>query len=135
MKTVISRLDIKATRENWPADMPFKPALVVAKQPGQPEEWTVVDAPVRDKEQPSFGYTTHDQYLRIPLFEYTLNPKADLAMAAIVQIGLACVGYVQKPIKTLHVVAGNPVDLLYGDDINTPVGIRYWFGFAFATEK
>lgn len=135
MKTVISRIDIKTTREKWPVGMPFSPALIVAKQPGQPEDWIVVDAAVRDDEPPSFGYTTNDQYLRVPLFEYTLSPKADVAMAAVVQIGMACVGHIQKPVKTLHLVTGNPVDLIYGNDINTPVGIRYWFGFAFSTER
>lgn len=135
MKTIISRLDINATRENWPNGAAFKPALVVAKQPGQPEDWVVVDAPVNSQEPPSFGYTTHDQYLRIPLFEYRLDPHAELAMAYLVQIGVACAGYIQKPVKTLHVVVGLPVDLLYDAGINMPIGIRYWFGFAFATEK
>lgn len=135
MNVVVSRLDIKTTRANWPADMPFAPALIHAKQPGQPEDWWVVDAQLSPGTPPSIANTTHDQYLRIPVFEYMLSPKADMAFAAVFQMGLACVGYVAKPIKTLHVVTGNPVDLIYGDDINTAVGLRYWFGFAIATER
>jgi hypothetical protein len=135
MNVVVSRLDIKTTRENWPSDIAFSPALVQAKQPGQPEEWLVVDRPVTQNEPPSIACTVSDQYIRIPLFVYSLSPKADLALAEMVQIGISCVGHILKPVKTLHVVSGNPVDLLYGDDINTPVGLRYWFGFAFSTER
>jgi len=135
MKIVVSRLDMKATRENWPSDKPFSPALIHAKQPGLPEDWFVIDARVDAASPPSIALTTNDQYLRIPVFEYLLSPKADLAFAAVIQIGIACVGYVAKPVRTLHVVTGNPVDLIYGDDINTAVGLRYWFGFAIATER
>jgi hypothetical protein len=135
MNVTVSRLNMKTTRANWPAEMPFTPALIHAKQPGQPENWFVIDAKVDTVSPPSFAGTTNDQYLRIPLFEYTLSPKADLALAAMVQIGLACVGHIQKPVRTLHVVTGDPVDLLYGDDINTAIGLRYWFGFAIATER
>lgn len=135
MNVTVSRLDMKTTRAKWPADIVFSPALVQAKQPGQPEDWLVIDAKVDGTAPPSFAYATHDQYLRIPLFEYTLSPKADLALATMVQIGLACVGHIQKPVRTLHVVTGEPVDLLYEDDINTAIGLRYWFGFAIATER
>jgi len=135
MNTVVSRLDIKTTRDRWPKEIPFAPALVVAKTPGRPEDWFVVDGFVSASNPPSFASTASDQYLRIPLFEYTLSPKADIAFAATVQIGLACAGYIHKPIKAMHVVTGEPVDLLYDDGINTPIGIRYWLGFAFATEK
>lgn len=135
MNVVLSRLDLKSTRENWPADIPFAPALIQAKQPNQPEDWFVLDAKFFAGSPPSFADTRHDQYLRIPLFEYALSPDADVALAAIVQIGLGCVGYISKPIRAVHIVTGNPVDLLYGDDINTAIGLRYWFGFAIATER
>lgn len=135
MNVVVSRLDMKTTRANWPDGMPFTPALIHAKQPGQPEDWIIIDSKVVPDSPPNLAYTAHDQYLRIPLFEYMLSPKADIALAAMVQIGLVCVGHVQKPVRTLHVVTGNPVDLLYGDDINTSIGLRYWFGFAIATER
>lgn len=135
MNIIVSRLDIKTTRERWPNDIPFAPALVLAKQPGQPEDWIAVDARVDADSAPSFTDTTSDQYLRIPLFEYMLSAEADLAFTAPLQIGLSCVGHIHKPIKTLHVVTGNPVDLIYGDDINTAVGLRYWLGFAIATER
>lgn len=135
MNVTVSRLNMKTTRANWPDGEPFKPALIRAKQPGLPEDWLIVDAKVDGTAPPIFAYTTHDQYLRIPLFEYTLSPKADLALAAMVQIGLACVGHIQKPVRSLHVVTGDPVDLLYENDINTAIGLRYWFGFAIATER
>lgn len=135
MNITTSRLDLKTTRTHWPSDMPFAPALIVAKQPGLPEDWYAVDARLDDGQAPSFADTRHDQYLRIPLFEYLLSPEADIAFATAVQFGLACVGYIAQPIKTLHIVTGSPVDLIYGDDINTAVGLRYWFGFAFATER
>lgn len=135
MNITVSRMDLQATRANWPKDMPFAPALIHAKQPNQPEDWFVIDSRFNPDETPSLANTLHDQYLRIPLFEYTLSPKADVALASMVQIGLWCVGHVLKPVRTLHVVTGNPVDLLYGDDINTATGLRYWFGFAIATER
>lgn len=136
MNTIVSRLDMKTTAERWPSDIPFAPALIQAIQPGQPEDWIVVDARVTPDSPPSFAYARHDQYLRIPLFDYMLSPEADLAFASVIQIGLACVGHIQKPVRTLHVVTGNPVDLLYEDAISTSAaGLRYWFGFAIATER
>jgi hypothetical protein len=135
MNLLISRLDMKATKANWPVGMPFTPALVQAKQPGVPEDWVAVDARLAIDTPPSFAYTTNDQYVRIPLFEYTLSPKADVAFATILGFGLACATYIPKAVKTLHVVTGNPVDLISGEDINTAVGLNYWFGFAIATER
>lgn len=135
MNIVMSRIDLKTTRAKWPADIAFAPALIVAKKPGVPENWYAVDARLDDGQSPSFSDTRHDQYLRVPLFEYLLSPEADIAFATVVQLGLTCVGYVAQPIKTLHIVTGSPVDLIYEDDINTAVGLRYWFGFAFATER
>lgn len=135
MNIVTSRLDLKTTQANWPKNMAFAPALIVAKTPGMPEDWYAVDARLDDGQPPSFADTRHDQYLHIQLFEYTFSPEADVAFAAAVQLGLACVGHIARPIKALHIVTGSPVDLIYGSDINTAVALRYWFGFAFATER
>jgi hypothetical protein len=135
MNVVTSRIDLKTTRANWPRDMAFAPALVKAKQPGQPEDWYAIDAKLELDQPPSFADTRHDQYLRVPLFEYVLSPEADLAFAHVVQLVLSCAGYIGRPIKTLHIVTGNPVDLIYADSINTASGLRYWFGIAFSLER
>jgi hypothetical protein len=135
MDLQVSRLDIAKTKETWPAGIPFAPALIVAKQPGISERWHIIDAPIVAGEKPQIAVSYADQYLRLPVFAYNLRPEADLALAYMVQLGLSCASAAAARIKKLHVVTGNPVDLLYDEDINKSVGLRYWFGFAYVLSE
>lgn len=111
--------------------MPFSPAFIYKRPTEFVERWQVVTAPVVPGQPQEVTESYQDTYVRIPLFAYQLKPDADLAFAYMVQLGLSCAAYIPGSVKKLHVVTGFPVDLLYGDDINTHIGIQYWFGFAY----
>ena len=130
MKLSVERLDMKKTRELWPQGEPFAPALITPVRAVGGSRWHVLDAAYTPGEPPVWAHTTHDEYLRIPLFSYNLHPQADLAMAFMLQMGLACAGYLPGAVRHFYVVTGNPVELLYDADTETPSGLRYWFGFA-----
>lgn len=135
MNIEVSRLDLKKTAENWPADIPFQPALVVKQPTVHPEDWWIADAPLTPDEPPSWASAKQDQYVRIPLFQYRLDSEADIAFAYMLQLGLSCAGHLPGPVKKFHVVTGNPIDLLYDDAINTSLGLLYWFGLAVVINK
>lgn len=126
----VSRIDLKKTAESWPAGMPFKPALMMKQPTMHPDEWWVVDAPLEVGFPPSWSLAKQDQYVRIPLFQYDLPGESDLALARLLELGLSCAGYFPGSLKKVHVVTGNPVDLLYDDAINKSIGLRYWVGVA-----
>ena len=130
MKLSVDRLDMKRTLANWPAGDVFAPAMVkpVAKLGGA--DWHILDAPYLPGETPVWAHSAHDEYLRIPLFSYDLSPKADLALAFMLQMGLSCAGYLPGAVKHFYLVTGNPVELLYDSDTDINTGLRYWFGFA-----
>jgi hypothetical protein len=130
MKVSVARLDMKKTRDSWPAGTPFAPALIKPVESVGGSDWYVLDQCYVPGERPTWAFSEHDEYLRIPLFSYDLHPKADLAMAFMLQMGLACAGYLPGPVKHFHVVTGNPVELLYDEDSGQHSGLRYWFGFA-----
>lgn len=134
MELHVAQIDMKKTRETWPRDRAFAPAYMF-KQPTQsPTKWVVFDAPIVPGQPPSCAHTGHDQYVRIPVFEYHLSPQADLAFAYMLQLGLSCAGFLPAAVKKFFVVTGAPVDLLYDHDINTSTGLSYWFGLAVVTE-
>ena len=135
MEVNISRLDLRKTIDNWPADVPFKPALLLKQPVVQPDDWWVVDGPLSPTEPPSWAFTKSDQYVRIPLFKYQLSPIADLALAYLLQLGLSCAGHFPGPVKKCHIVTGDPVDLLDDPDTNTYTGMHYWFGLAVVIAK
>lgn len=130
MELIVSRVDLRKTRENWPAELPFKPALVLKQPVMHPSDWQILDAPLQAGSPPSWASAKQDQYVYIPLFEYRLSPEADLALAGMVHLGLACAGSFSRPVRKLHLAVGNPVDLLYEEDITSCAGLAYWFGFA-----
>lgn len=130
MKISVDRLDMKKTRDRWPEGEPFEPALIKPVSEVGGSRWHVLDAPYNPGEVPAWAFSEHDEYLRIPLFSYDLNPKADLAMAFMLQMGLACAGYLPGPVRHFYVATGNPVELLYDPDTGLNSGLRYWFGFA-----
>ena len=131
MQLKVSRVDLARTRKSWPADVDFAPAYIYKRPTEVVERWLVVSAPVIPGQPQKLSASYQDPYIRIPLFSYKLNPDADLAFAYMVQLGLSCAGYTPKNVNKLHVVTGFPVDLLYEDGITKPVGIQYWFGFAY----
>lgn len=135
MELKVSQLDLQKTAENWPADLPFKPALMLKQPVMQPDDWWIADAPIVPGTPPTWASAGHDQYVRIPLFSYNLNPAADLAFAFMLQLGLSCAGYLPGRVKKFHVVTGSPVDLLRGEGINTAIALRYWVGVAVVTDK
>ena len=135
MELFVSQLDMAKTAENWPADAPFKPAIIVKQPIMHPDDWWISDAPIEPGVRPSWFSAKQDQYVRIPLFSYDLSPQADLALAYMLQLGLSCAGHLPGRVKKFHIVTGSPVDLLYDDVINTNVGLRYWFGLAVVTDK
>jgi hypothetical protein len=128
LKTV--RLDLETTRENWPADQRFAPAYVRKFKHGERKNWLVLGAALQPGKEPVWGLTEHDEYLRIPLFPYDLNPAPDFALAFMLQLGLSCASYIPKAIDGFYVATGTPVDLRYDPDTNNPTGIRCWIGFA-----
>lgn len=131
MELKVSRLDLIKTKANWPAEETFSPAYIYKRPTDFVERWLVVDSAVIPGRPQTVIEAYQDPYVRIPLFQYDLSPEADLALAYMVQLGLSCAANIQATVKKLHVVTGFPVDLLYDDDINKNVGIRYWFGFAY----
>lgn len=135
MELEVIRLDLDKTRQNWPDHMPFAPAHIQPQPTMHPDNWFVLDAPLTPGEAPVWAFSRHDQYVRIPLFSYTLSPKADLALAFMVQLGLSCAGYLPGAVRKFRVVTGVPVDLVHDDDINTSVGLQYWFGLAVTTKE
>lgn len=130
MKLDVVQVDLEKTKAHWPADMPFAPAYMKKFKPGDPLRWMVLDAPFNPGETPSWALTEHDEYLRIPLFSYTLSAQSDLALAFMLQFGLSCAGHFPAPVEKFFVATGKPVELLYDLDTNTNVGLRYWVGFA-----
>lgn len=130
MKLEIAQLDLQKTKENWPQYSPFAPAYVRKIKPGEPADWWVLDEPLSSDAPPSWAKTHHDAYIRIPLFPYTLNSQADLALAFMLQLGLSCAGHMPQKVGRFFVVTGSPVELLYDPDTDENTGLHYWVGFA-----
>lgn len=126
----VSTIDVNKTRENWPPNATFSPALVVSKPDGK---WLVLDAPHTPGVQPTWADADSDGLMRIPVFQYHLNPNADLALAFMLQLGLSFVGYLQEKIKQVHIVTGDPVELIY-DEQNNLKHMVCWIGFAVSPE-
>jgi hypothetical protein len=130
MKLSVDRIDLKRTRSNWPDGEPFLPARVLPVEKLGGADWHVLDAPYLPGESPTWAHSAHDEYLRIPIFSYDLSPKADLALAFMLQMGLSCASYLPGAVSHFYVVTGDPVELLYDTDTDINTGLRYWFGFA-----
>jgi hypothetical protein len=130
MKLKVERVDIQRTRANWPEGTPFEPAFIMPADKLDGANWIALDAPFDPGENPVWAYTQNDEYLRIPLFSYDLNPAADMALAFMLQLGLSCAAKLPGKVSRFFVVTGSPVELLYDEDTNKNTGIRYWVGFA-----
>lgn len=133
MKLVVEQLDLEKTREHWPREVPFRPALVKDRRRDK-AHWLSLTAPFVPGELPHFAQTEHDEYIRIPLFPYMLSYQGDLALAFMLQLGLSCAAYLPGPVTGMYIVTGKPVELLYDPDTNELTGMRYWVGFAVTLE-
>lgn len=128
MKVNVATVDIKKTRDAWPVGE-FQPALVLPRKDNI--RWQVLDAPHTPGNVPVWAGTEFDEYVRIPLFQYHLNPNADYAFAFMLQLGLSFVGHLHQPITRMHIVTGDPVELVYDSD-NKLTHLVCWIGFAVA---
>lgn len=129
MKIITTRLDIIKTRATWP-DNSFAPAYVFPRKDNK--KWEVADVAVSNNPM-IWSYAANDEYVRIPLFKYTLPGKGDLSLAVMFQLGLICAGQLPLPIRHLHIVTGVPVELI-SDNAGNVTGMEYWMGFAIALE-
>ena len=130
MQINIVQLDLNKTRENWPTGVPFAPAYVKKFKRNESANWLVLEQQLVLDQPPTWAKTANDEYMRIPLFPYSLNAQADLALAFMLQLGLSCAGYLPAAVGQFFVVTGTPVELLYNPDTDVNTGIRYFVGFA-----
>ena len=130
MKLDIVQLDIEKTKATWPRELPFAPAHMHSRNSGDKSKWLVLDNPIVPGDSVPWALAEHDEYVRIPLFPYLLSPKADLALAYMLQLGLSCAGQLPGTVSNFYVVTGSPVELLYDSDTDVNTGLRYWVGFA-----
>lgn len=137
MKVTFEQLDMAKTRQLWPKDTPFQPALVKNRpRNGGAADWLVLTEPLVPGQAPKWSLAEHDEYVRIPLFPYRVqSPQADRALAFAMQLGLTCAGHLPAPVQAFHVVTGVPVQLLYDPDTDTDNGLRFWLGLAVILEK
>jgi hypothetical protein len=142
MRFIVTQLDIAKTSGNWPNE-DFKPAFVYERRAAASSvAWRVADAPVPIAElaaqkpgaKISWAVTDTDEYVRIPLFAYSIVPQGDLALAFMFQLGAECANSLGKKVSDLHIVSGSPVELVYAAD-GTVRCMNYWFGFAAAMES
>lgn len=130
MQLEVVQIDLHKTREHWPVTTPFAPAYVRKFKAGERHNWWVLDQQLMPGSPPVWSSVAHDDYIRVPLFSYVLNPEADLALAFMLQLGLSCAAYMPKGVKKLLIATGQPVELLYDPDTDVNTGIRSWVGFA-----
>jgi len=126
MQVITTRIDLERTRAAWSRDE-FLPAHVIARKDNK--RWRVLDAPYSFNSPPSFASADADKYIRIPLFPYKLSPVGDVALAFMLRMGLSFVNYISSEIDTLHIVTGQPVELIYQD--RDLIHMICWIGFAF----
>ena len=135
MKTKITRVDLRKTRDRWPENEKFEPALMVPQKAGQIADWLIADAPIFLSQPLSLASALGDSYVRIPLFKYELSGQADVALAQMVQLGLSCAAQMPAEIEELHLATGDTVDLVYNEDGTRCEHLHYWFGLAFVLKE
>jgi hypothetical protein len=131
MNIKLTRIDLMRTKAAWP-DTTFNPAYVHPRGTGT-QKWLVADSPIKQNELINWASAAHDEYIRIPLFQYNLPPHGDTALAHAFELGLICAGQFDSQIAHLHVVTGNPVELTTSKT-GAVTGMTYWLGFAVAFE-
>lgn len=129
MRLKVDTVDIDKTKENWPLNTPFAPALVRPR--GRDKRvWHVLCEPLNPGTQPTWCATAKEEFIRIPLFSYTTSHVGDLALAYMLQLGLTCAGYLPAAVTDAHIVTGRPVELIHDADASKIACLRYWFGLA-----
>lgn len=127
MKLTVTRVDIEKTRQYWPTDKLFAPAHVFPR--GDKNNWVVMAEQLLPGMPPKWYQTAADEFIRIPLFPYFLNPEADLAFAFMLQLGLSCATYFPGAVSALHIVTGVPVEMTYDNNNEQLQHLEYWVGF------
>jgi hypothetical protein len=133
MQITLTRLDIPRTKASWP-DTEFNPAYVASRQLRDGQNWWVADTPVSTTGigvAVGWAIANTDEYIRIPLFSYSIVPQGDLSFAFMFQLGVIAANAFNGKAKSMHMVVGMPVELTY-TAAGTPESINYWFGFALA---
>ena len=131
MNIKLTRLDLLRTKASWP-DAVFSPAYVDSRSSGT-QKWLVADSRISADSAINWAISANDEYIRIPLFEYKLPPQGDTALAHIFKLGLICAGQLDRQIEHLHIVTGDPVELIPNGSAGIS-GMTYWLGFAVAFE-
>lgn len=127
MDVEITRIDLERTRASWP-DGDFSPAHVHARR-NDKQLWYVLDAPYTPGSPPVLSSTGADSYIRIPIFPYSLSCVGDIALAHMFQLGMSFANNISGKIAKIHIVTGQPVELVYLD--KNLDHMTYWFGFAY----
>jgi hypothetical protein len=129
MHITTTRIDIARTKAGW-TETVFAPAYVMPRK--DKKKWQVADSPIGVSPL-TWALTSADEYIRIPLFKYTLTTKGDLALAGMFQLGLICTEQLDTAVAYLHIVTGVPVELM-ADSAGNVSSMEYWMGFAVAFE-
>lgn len=135
MQVILEQLDLKKTRAAWPAGVEFQPAVIKPRKKFGNQNWTVLSEKHINGRRSNWSYAHHDDYIRIPLFQYELPVQLDRALAFFLRVGIEAAADLLKPVSNLYVITGVPVDILFDAEKNEDVGLRYWIGFAVVTEE
>lgn len=133
MNLSVTRVDIEKTRQHWPTEKPFAPAHIFPRT--DKNNWFVLSKPIEPDIPPKWYKTAADEFIRIPLFPYFLNPEADLAFAFMLQLGLSCAAHFPGEVTGLHVVTGVPVELVYDSNNTELKHLEYWVGVGLLIKK
>lgn len=134
MKLIVQTLDLNETRARWPENTPFRPAYIGNRKTTK-DKWIVLSEPMLPGGKPVWSYSEHDEFVRVPLFPYMLNPRGDLALAFMLQLGLSCAAQLPGKVTGLMIVTGNPVALIYDPLDDTTKSMQYWVGFGVTVES
>lgn len=132
MQVKVTRINIPRTRASWP-DTVFEPAYVANRSTADTQKWLIADSAI-DAGPVLWASAAHDEFIRIPVFKYDIAPQGDIALAFMFKLGLICAGQLARPVQHLHIVTGEPVELIV-DSENKPIVMRGWLGFAVAFEE
>lgn len=134
MRLKVETVDIDKTKENWPLNTPFAPALVRPRE-NDKRVWHVLCEQLIPGQPPAWCPTAKEEFIRIPLFSYTTSHVGDLALAYMLQLGLTCAGYFPAAVTDLHIVTGRPVELIQDATTGKVVALRYWVGLAVIVDE
>lgn len=82
--------------------------------------WLVAFGPVLGGENADWRYFKRERSIHIPMIPYLMAPDPELAMAFMLQLGLACANDFGRPLKRMHIAMGHPVNVVEES------GERFW---------